>query len=225
MGDKPVRNWERVELPGEGMRYCNALFIVFEGIDGSGKSTQARLLADRFKKEGTDVVLTVEPSDGPIGRFIRALASRPEPEEESRLFTQDRRHHVEHVIKPALVEGKVVICDRYIYSSMAYQGARGLDPDRIFARNVSFAVLPDVVFLLEIPVEKALERISAGRSGKYSLFERRKDLEVVDAIYRSLSDPAIIRIEATFTETRVHDLVVEALKGLKKNSSLIEALP
>lgn len=225
MGDGLVRNEERAEWLGERMRYGNALFIVFEGIDGSGKSTQAQLLADRFRKEGIDVVLTAEPSDGPIGRFIRALASRPEPEEESRLFTQDRRHHVEHVIKPALVEGKVVICDRYIYSSMAYQGARGLDPERIFARNVSFAVLPDVVFLLEIPVEKALERINAGRSGKYSLFERQKDLEAVDAIYRSLTDPAIIRIEATFSETRVHELVVEALKGLKKSSASIEALP
>lgn len=201
---------------GKCMRYGSALFIVLEGIDGSGKSTQARLLAEHFTKEGTDVVLTAEPSDAPTGRLIRCLKSRPDPEEETRLFIRDRRHHVEHVIRPALIEGKVVICDRYIHSSMAYQGSRGVDPAKIFARNVSFALLPDVVFLLEIPVQDALARIGVGRSVGYSVFERRKDLEAVDAVYRSLSDPAIIRIDATLPSGQVHDLIVKAIKELKK---------
>ena len=121
------------------------LFIVFEGIDGAGKSTQAGMLADRLRADEIPFILTAEPSDGPTGRLIKSLKVRPNPEEEARLFTEDRRHHVQNVIIPALKEGKTVICDRYVYSSVAYQGARGIDPAEILAENRQF-VMPGFNF-------------------------------------------------------------------------------
>ena len=136
-------------------------FIVFEGIDGSGKSTQAKLLARRLEDLGIPVLLTAEPSDGPVGRIIRSLTTRPEAEEEARLFTEDRRDHVERVILPALVEGRTVICDRYVHSSVAYQGARGVDQAAILSAQRLFAPQPDVIFLLEIPAKIALARIGS----------------------------------------------------------------
>src|SRR4030042_6942583 len=129
--------------PGRFVKKTNTkpLFIVFEGIDGAGKSVQAKMLADHLQAVGIPLVLTAEPSEGPIGRYIRSLKVRPEPVEEERLFTEDRRHHVQNVIIPALRRGATVICDRYIYSSAAYQGARGMDPEKILAENRQFAAV------------------------------------------------------------------------------------
>jgi dTMP kinase len=192
----------------------NSLFIVFEGIDGSGKSTQAAKLADRLAGLGIPVLLTSEPSDGPTGLVIRSLASRPSPEEEERLFTEDRRDHVSRVILPALAKGKTVICDRYVYSSAAYQGARGLDPATLINRNMLFAPRPDVIFLLEIPVDVALERIRSNRKGGFSAFEVRENLGLVDEIYGSLKDPAIQRIDGTLGPEEIHSVILNVLRSM-----------
>jgi len=186
-------------------------FIVFEGIDGSGKSTQARLLARRLEVEGIAVVLTAEPSDGPTGRLIRSLKTRPDPKEEERLFTEDRRDHVNRVILPALRQGRTVICDRYIHSSAAYQGARGLDSREIIARNLRFAPLPDVVFLLEIPVEMAVTRIRSARADGFTAFEAVEDLRAVDAVYRTMDDPVIIRLDGHRDPEEIHRQVMSIL--------------
>jgi dTMP kinase len=177
--------------PGRG------LLIVFEGIDGSGKSTLAGMLAEHLKTAGLPVVLTSEPSDGPTGQLIRSLKARPEPQEEARLFTEDRRDHVTKTIRPALARGMIVICDRYYYSSAAYQGAKGVDTVQIVDTNLSFAPMPDVTFLLSLPLDVALSRIRDGRPDGSSCFEAREDLEAVDAIYRNLDDPLLRRIDAT----------------------------
>jgi dTMP kinase len=189
-------------------------FIVFEGIDGSGKTTQARMLAHRLEELGIPFVLTSEPSDGPTGLVIRNLSARPDPEEEERLFTEDRRHHVNRVILPALGENKVVICDRYVHSSAAYQGARGLDPYELIRRNMSFAPPADVVFLLEVPVSIALERIGSKRGKGFSVFEVRENLRLVDAIYRRLNDQRIIRIDGTLPLETIHSKILRALEGI-----------
>ncbi|MEW6112991.1 MAG: dTMP kinase [Thermodesulfobacteriota bacterium] len=192
------------------------LFLVFEGIDGSGKTTQVRLLADRLEALGLPVLRTAEPSEGPVGRLIRSASTRPGPEEEARLFAQDRAYHVEQVIVPALRQGITVISDRYFYSSVAYQGARGVAVQEILGLNSGFLVQPDLIFLLLVPVEAALSRIEAERTEGYSLFEAEDYLRAVDRIYRSLDDPLICPVSAEGPGDQVHDKVFSALreKGL-----------
>lgn len=193
------------------------LFIVFEGIDGSGKSTQARLLSENLGQAGVPVLLTREPSDGPTGLRIRSLTARPSPEEEARLFTEDRCHHLKHVVEPAIARGSSVICDRYILSSAAYQGARGIDPRALIAENLQFARIADVTFLLVIPVPVALERIAASRAEGFSLFEARRDLEAVDRMYRSLADETITMIDASLPVDEVQDLLIRHLAALSRS--------
>jgi dTMP kinase len=187
------------------------LFIVFEGIDGSGKTLQAKMLASRLSRCGIPCLLTAEPSDGPIGLQIRSLTSRPTPLEEARLFTVDRKDHVERVIVPALAQGQTVICDRYVYSSVAYQGARGVDTILIMEENRPFAIQADVTLLLEVPVETALARIRANRAAEFSLFEKREDLEAVAAVYRTVQDRSIRRINGARPPEEVHEQIVRLL--------------
>lgn len=199
-----VRHQEQCKKP---------LFIVFEGIDGSGKTTQARMLADHLASRGVRVLFTAEPSDGPVGVFIKSLEMRARPEEEARLFTEDRRDHLRRTIIPALEKGITVICDRYVYSSAAYQGARGIDPASILAENRAFALQADVTFLLEIDLDLAMERIAAGRKNTFTTFEIRSDLEKVDAIYKSLADPLLTRINGEGPPDEVHKTIVEQLQN------------
>jgi dTMP kinase len=194
-----------------GHKGCSPRFIVFEGIDGSGKTTQARLLAERLQDKGFLVTLTSEPSDGPIGRAIASLETRPSPEEEARLFIEDRRDHLERVILPALGAGQTVICDRYIHSSAAYQGARGLDPKEILRRNLVFARLPDLVLLIEVPVDLAMSRIASGRVDGFSTFEEVENLRAVNAVYERMSDPVIRRIDGSESVKQVHRRVLRAV--------------
>lgn len=194
---------------------CNKpLFMVFEGIDGSGKTTQAKMLADRLAARGVRVLFTAEPSDGPVGVFIKSLKIRAQPEEEARLFTEDRRDHLRRTIIPALEQGITVICDRYVYSSAAYQGARGIDPESILAENRAFALQADITFLLEVGVELAMERIGSGRRNTYTPFEIRSELEKVDAIYRSLADPLLKRINGEGPPDEVHEIIMAQLQQL-----------
>ena len=141
-----------------------SLFIVFEGGEGSGKSTQARMLCERMQKEGIPVVLTQEPGGTPLGEKIRELLKgNPglDPVAELLLFEASRAELVKHVINPALEADKVVICDRFYHSTIAYQGyARGLDLKLIEKLNkiATGGLEPDIVILLDIEIAKALER-------------------------------------------------------------------
>jgi dTMP kinase len=138
------------------------------------------------------------------------------PGEEARLFTEDRQYHLKQVIEPALDKGRTVICDRYVYSSAAYQGARGIDPHTLIEENYRFARRADATFLLLVPVEVALARIAGTRREGFSLFEARKDLEEVDRIYRSLSDPTIRILDGTPDVDLVQEEVVRHLATLKR---------
>ncbi len=180
--------------------------IVLEGLDGVGKTTQAHLLAANLRRRGWPVVLTKEPTAGPFGQQIRQLRQGRRqavtPREELALFLEDRRDHVQQVIRPALAAGHIVISDRYYYSSMAYQGALGLDPGEIAAQHAEFAPEPDLVILLEVSPEERIQRL-AQRRANADTFEEIGYLAKVAAIYDRLHFPQLCRIDASGSEAEV----------------------
>lgn len=192
------------------------LFIVIEGIDGTGKSTQSKRLAEWFRSRGREVVLSREPTDGPWGKKLResATTGRLSAEEELECFLNDRREHVEMNIKPALAEGKVVILDRYYFSTMAYQGARGFDPAEIRRRNEAFAPQPDLLLILDLSVESAHGRIGA-RGDTANEFEQRDTLTRCREIFLSLRDEpfaCVIDAEPSLNEVTADILSVVTAK-------------
>jgi dTMP kinase len=142
------------------------MFVTFEGIDGSGKTTQAALLADELRARGADVVVTREPGGTPLGEAVRDLVLHGDhvaPWAEAALYTAARAQHVEEVIRPALGRGAIVICDRYLDSSVAYQGAgRGLGVDAVLDLNLTAVggLLPDRTVLVDVD-----PAVAAGRVG------------------------------------------------------------
>ncbi|HOE96984.1 MAG TPA: dTMP kinase [Candidatus Sumerlaeota bacterium] len=189
--------------------------IVIEGIDGTGKTTLARLLADALRESGREVVLSREPTDGPHGRRLRESARQgrhPRAEEEAALFLADRRDHVERLILPALRAGRWVVLDRYFYSTMAYQGARGLDPAEIERSNRAFAPSPDLLVLLELPVEDALERIRSQRGTAPDHFEGRDYLEQVAKHFAAVEHPRLLRLDARLAPDQLLAEVMRALR-------------
>jgi dTMP kinase len=142
------------------------LFIAFEGGEGSGKSTQIAALADRLREDGHDVVVTYEPGATAVGSQIRELVlhhTQPlGPRSEAMLFAADRAHHVDSVIRPALAEGKVVLTDRFIDSSLAYQGVgRGLPLDEVrqLSQWATRGLVPDLTIVLDLPPSEGLSRV------------------------------------------------------------------
>ncbi len=188
--------------------------LVIEGIDGTGKTTFSRNLYDRLQKMGIPVILTFEPTMGTYGRRLRdsfSRTSRLDPKDELELFLKDRKEHVSTLIRPALKQGKFIVCDRYYFSTIAYQGARGIDPGHIREINEAVAPVPDVVFLLELAPEKALCRIRHGRNQIPNNFEELDYLRKVDAIFHLLKEPFIVRLDASQPPER---LVDEAIKRI-----------
>lgn len=163
------------------------LLICIEGLDKSGKTTQSKLLVESLRKLGFDAVYTSEPSDGEIGRFIEQYilrGSRHIPiSAEALLFAADRADHVERKIKPLINRGKIVVSDRYVYSSLAYQGAAGLDLEWIMEIN-RMVPKPDLAVYLDVPVEVVMERIL--RRPKRSVMENLEVQTRVREIYLKL---------------------------------------
>lgn len=180
------------------MRPKKGWLIVLEGIDGSGKSTQARRLLAGLRRSGYDAVGFREPTRGRWGRLIREKARVPgslSPEEELDLFVKDRRDDVERNLRPALAAGKVIVLDRYYFSTIAYQGAKGIDQARIRRMNERIAVKPDLVFVLDIGAAPGLERIHH-RKRKDLLFERERYLRRVRTIFLSLRGRKFVHLDA-----------------------------
>lgn len=145
-------------------------FIVLEGPDGSGTTTHAKLLAQKLSEIGEDVLLTFEPTDGPIGSFIREQLFKKElkAEELQLLFTADRAWHVNHVLQPALDAGKTIVCERYWLSTIIYADALGIDSTMLTAINKKF-IQPDLELFLLPSLEVCLERI--GRRTERDMLE------------------------------------------------------
>lgn len=191
--------------------------IALEGLDGAGKSTQRERLAGWLEARGLEVVRTSEPTDGAVGRRIRAMArsgERVSPEQELRWFVEDRREHVAHEIEPALAAGRWVVTDRYTLSSVAYQGARGLDWREILAAGERDFPLPDLALLLVLPAAVGLERVRARGGALDPDFERLDFLERVEAIFAALPCPYVARIDATLDPDRVAAAATAAVAPL-----------
>ena len=172
--------------------------IVFEGIDGAGKSTQAKMLIRKLRARGWKVSSFREPSRGPWGRELRAkarIAGSLTPAEELDLFVKDRKDNVARNLRPALDAGHVVVLDRYYFSTIAYQGAKGLDPGKIRRMNERFAPRPALVFILDLGADAGLSRI-AGRKTRDHLFEREAYLRRVRSIFRSFRGRRFVRLDA-----------------------------
>lgn len=163
-------------------------FIVFEGLDGCGKSTHAKLLSHWLTQSGKKVHLTREPTGDTIGKTIRQVLSgkvKVSPYTLALLFTADRAEHVKE-IKQQLKEGQYVICDRYYYSTIAYQSAQGVDRD-ILEKIQEFAPKPDLVFYLKVDPEKAAARTSTGE-----IFEKSQFLKKVQVEYEKFKDMVVV---------------------------------
>ena len=170
------------------------VFIVIEGLDGSGKTTQAKLLAEKLSRSHR-AVYTAEPSRGKIGAFIRDRClygeKRLAPMVEALLFAADRVEHVENEVKPALAEGKLVISDRCVYSSLAYQGASGLSLEWIKAIN-KYALKPDFAVFIDVSPETVLQRLNRRKSIMETLETQRKVREIY---LKYVAKGELVRIE------------------------------
>lgn len=185
------------------MESRKGLLICIEGIDGCGKTTHARLLVENLQKHGYDVLYTTEPTSGKIGSFIRRYLlecqERSSSVIEALLFAADRVEHAESTIRPAIKQGKIVVSDRYVYSSMAYQGAAGLDLNWIRMLN-RWIVKPDLALFIDVPPEIALKRIRREKSVMETLDNQRK----VRKVYlKFVEEGSLVRVDGNRSLTEV----------------------
>lgn len=147
----------------------NSILIAIEGIDGAGKTTQVRMLHKALERVGVPVIASKEPTSGQWGKIIKdsATSGRLSAEAELELFIKDRTEHVQNLIAPALRDGKVVLLDRYFYSTIAYQGSRGANVDAVKIMMESLFPVPDAVFILDID-----EHLSAHESRTFAAKNR-----------------------------------------------------
>ena len=189
------------------MKLKKGVLIVLDGIDGTGKTTQAMRLLVALRNKGWDAVYFREPSDSKWGLAIKskaAVAGSLTPEEELDLFQKDRRENVAKNIEPALRKNKVIVLDRYYFSTIAYQGARGLDPEMIREQNESFAPNPDLVFILDVSPQSGLARIAKSREKMDLHFEREDYLAEVRSIFRSFEGENFHHIDASRAEDVIY---------------------
>jgi dTMP kinase len=199
------------------------VFVTFEGVDGAGTTTQAELLAAHLEEAGRDVVRTREPGGTELGEQVRELllgGTEISPWAEVELFAAARAQLVAEVIQPALERGADVICDRYLDSSLAYQGiARGLGVERVLALNMDAiqGILPDVTFLLLVEPEEAARR--SGPPSDRIEREGEEFLRAVDKAYRELGSifpNRIVTLDGSGPAEEIAKEVHDKLPGLSR---------
>lgn len=188
------------------------MFIVFEGLDGSGSTTQARLLAEALLKRGIEVLQTKEPVDGtPIGNLIRSALKKEwkvDPKALQLLFTADRAQHLAETIQPAQESGKTVISDRYLLSTVAF-GSLSVPRETLLEWNSSFP-RPDLTFLFRLDPKECIARIES-RGNTKELFEKEETLRKVWETYEWLVErfPEIVIIDASQSIEQIHAQCLE----------------
>lgn len=201
------------------------IFITFEGIDGCGKSTQCEMLKDYLKDSGKDFIFVREPGGTVIGERIREILldkknSQMTPRAELLLFEAARAQITEEVIKPALEEGKIVLCDRFFDSSSAYQGmARGMGMDFVASLNMAATggLKPDITFFFDISAEEALLR--RGKRGEASDRIELAGLKFQEDVRKGYlelaakSEGRVVTLDATKSIEEIFEEVKESLKG------------
>ncbi len=200
------------------------LLVAIEGVDGAGKTTVSALLAQYCGERGIACTLSKEPTGLGAGITLRESAKngRATPEEELALFLEDRADHVRRSIRPALDFGAVVILDRYYWSTAAYQGARGIDPDSIIAANEKVAPIPDLVILLDLAPAVGLTRVRA-RGDVPNTFETEAALQLSRDIFLKLHrkfPDSSVRVDAAPDLRSVHAQARNAFQAAitKKNN-------
>ena len=199
------------------------VFICFEGIDGSGKTSHSRFVVDYLKSNGYNAVYTTEPTRYSIpGRKLRESFFAPERlpvKEEFKLFLEDRIIHLKDEVIPQLNDGKIVVTDRYYFSSVAYQGSRGLDWHYILEENEKVSIVPDIVLLLDLPVDAAISRIANDRVEGVNIFEKKENLQRVNEIYFALVEKfpnlfQVIDVNKPLSEVKdiINNLVLDFIK-------------
>jgi len=189
----------------------DGVLIVFDGIDGAGKTTQVDLLFRALSLANIDTVLSKEPTSGKWGALVRssALNGRLPLEKELEYFIKDRQEHTTNLIKPSLQAGKVVILDRYYYSTIAYQGARKADVSAVRDKVEGKAIRPDISFILDCDVYMALGRIKNSRGDTPNEFEKGDYLKEVRKVFLSLCDiePEIMKVNSQNSIGHIHETV------------------
>jgi dTMP kinase len=186
--------------------------IVLEGPDGAGTTKHSALLRDRLTKEGQDVILTAEPTDGPIGSQIRSMLKGnhlPDPKAVQLLFCADRADHVARIVAPALAAGKTVITDRYVLSTIVYGSAQGLDAAWLQSINAAFPK-PDLTFLLLPPYTVCAERV--GRRATKDQFEVDAFQRKVYAEYKAIRSSDVIVIDTSGKVEDAAEMIWQKLK-------------
>jgi dTMP kinase len=191
--------------------------VALEGVDGCGKTTQLPHVVAALEGAGHHVVATREPTDGEWGRKIHVMAHTgdlPPPEEELRWFMEDRSQHVQELIAPALAAGRTVVTDRYFLSTVAYQGARGLDWREILRESESRFPLPDLALVLTVDAGVGLARVRARANTPEPAFEREGYLARVAEIFAAIERDYVVRVDAARDATAVRAALVAALAVL-----------
>jgi len=195
-------------------------FICIEGLDGSGKTTHAHRLVRNLQKSGFDAVYTTEPGQGKLGKFIRSTIlqgkKRVPRVVEAVLFAVDRVEHMENEVKPELMKGKVVVSDRCVYSSLAYQGAAGLDLEWIEEIN-RYALPPDLTLYIDVPPEIVVKRIRR----KKSVMERLETQRKVKQVYIKFVDNGKLKpIDGDRTKTELEKHILQIILDFLENSKI-----
>ncbi|MGB9854503.1 MAG: dTMP kinase [Candidatus Bathyarchaeales archaeon] len=194
-------------------------FICIEGLDGCGKTTQAKILVNRLRNKGYDSLYTAEPSRGKIGSFIRRYClhggKRVSSVVEALLFAADRFEHVEKEVIPNLKKGKIVVSDRYVYSSFAYQGATSLNLDWIKTVN-EHALTPDLAIFIDVKPEIVVQRLKPKKSVMENLVTQRKVREVY---LKFVESGELVKVDGNKSKREVAEEILSiVLLSLEKTS-------